>query len=276
MSDIQDIFSEYARMRENGLDTKSVLSALRPHIESLDKSLREELSNMLRQWEARSSQPAEPKPAGQTPAAGASKPVIKRLSPPTKPVITTTAASPSAPEPEPKVQWVNCPNCGKPNQKHEVFCYACGQLLEPTKGSNDTQVFDGAETGRLSSEFFGPDSVLVFRVRGSAETYEVRPQQADHEIVVGRSAAGSAMSPDIDLVNKQAADLGVSRFHLSIRYDLEQKAILAADLGSANGSFINGQRLLPKEVRVLRHADELRLGRLTLMVSFRHPGKPPT
>ena len=46
---------------------------------------------------------------------------------------------------------------------------------------------------------------------------------------------------------------------------------LVSDLGSANGSFINGQRLLAKEIRVLRHGDELRLGKLVMTVSFRHP-----
>ena len=50
-----------------------------------------------------------------------------------------------------------------------------------------------------------------------------------------------------------------------------RSAVLVADLGSANGSYINGQRMMPKEVRVLRHGDELRLGKLVLLASFRHP-----
>ena len=51
----------------------------------------------------------------------------------------------------------------------------------------------------------------------------------------------------------------------------EHATVLVSDLGSANGSFINGQRMMPKEVRVLRHGDELRLGKLVLLASFRHP-----
>ena len=90
-------------------------------------------------------------------------------------------------------------------------------------------------------------------------------------MIVGRSTKGSVLAPDIDLTNKQASDLGVSRLHLSIGFDAEHESILIADLGSANGSYINGQRMMPKEVRVLRHGDELRLGKLVLLASFRHP-----
>ena len=107
---------------------------------------------------------------------------------------------------------------------------------------------------------------------GSTENYETRPQKTDHELIIGRSTKGSVLAPDIDLTNRQASEMGVSRLHLSINYDAEHSAVLVSDLGSANGSFINGQRMMPKEVRVLRHGDELRLGKLVLLASFRHPG----
>jgi predicted component of type VI protein secretion system len=40
------------------------------------------------------------------------------------------------------------------------------------------------------------------------------------------------------------------------------------DLGSANSTFLNGQRLMPHEPRVLRDNDEVRLGRLVFRVNF--------
>jgi pSer/pThr/pTyr-binding forkhead associated (FHA) protein len=39
-------------------------------------------------------------------------------------------------------------------------------------------------------------------------------------------------------------------------------------MNSANGTFVNGQRLHPQEVRVLRHGDELRLGRMVFQTLF--------
>ncbi|RMG88346.1 MAG: FHA domain-containing protein, partial [Chloroflexi bacterium] len=40
------------------------------------------------------------------------------------------------------------------------------------------------------------------------------------------------------------------------------------DLGAKNGTFLNGQKLVPEQPRVLRDGDEIRLGRLILEVHF--------
>jgi hypothetical protein len=291
-------------MRDNGLDAKAALNVLRYHIEVLSKPDREALAVMMRNREANAgtgaSAPATSTsaPAAQTPApampttppeasapSSAARPKtinsIKPLSTPVSdapngnPAVTIKPNVPDfgapAAESAEDVVWVNCLHCGKTNQRHEVFCYSCGQLLEPVKGAGDTRVLGEPTAEPLDNEHFSNDSVLVLRVRGSTENYETRPQNSDHEIIIGRSTKGSVLAPDIDLTNKQASDLGVSRLHLSIRYDAEHAAVLIADLGSANGSFINGQRMMPKEVRVLRHGDELRLGKLVLLASFRHP-----
>jgi hypothetical protein len=247
---IEQIVAEYARLRDSGMERQAALAAVRPYVEGLTKAQREELSALIRAWETR--------PHSDRPSA------IKRIG-----QIKPPQPAPEAPQPTATVEWINCPSCGKANRRQEVFCYACGGVLEPMQGAHDTKHF--SDTDAPSSEYFGPDSVLALRVRGSAEFYEVRPQDSDHETVIGRSVSGSPIAPDVDLNSRQAADLGVSRLHLSLRYDFEQQVLLAIDMGSANGSFINGQRLLAKEVRVLRHGDELRLGRLVLNVSFRHP-----
>lgn len=296
---IKEIFVEYTRMRTNGMDAKSVLNVLRPHVESLSKTDREQLAGMIRDHESKSStgtypvvrdvpppaaQAAAPPPPAapptSAPAASSRIQPLKPLTPPAKAAEATSPPVPSQPAnaaasaEADEVIWINCPHCGKTNQRHEVFCYACGQLLEPVKGAYDTRLLSEKTVEPLDSEFFGPDSVLVLRVRGSTESFESRPQKTDHEVIIGRSTKGSVLAPDIDLSNKQATDLGVSRLHLSISYDAPHNAVLIADLGSANGSYLNGQRMMAREVRVLRHGDELRLGKLVLMVSFRHPGKP--
>jgi len=305
----KEIFAEYSRMRDNGLDAKAALNVLRYHIEVLSKPDREALANMMRTREAEltaaapaptpptmvsaspfSAKPPATAPETSSPASAPRPQKINSIKPigaasngntPTNnndsdaavtiaPNIPNFAPPPAAPAPD-DVVWVNCLHCGKTNQRHEVFCYSCGQLLEPVKGAFDTRVLGESNSAPLDSEHFGPDSVLVLRVRGSTENYEARPQKSDHEIIIGRSTKGSVLAPDIDLTNRQASDLGVSRLHLSIKFDAEHEAVLVADLGSANGSFINGQRMMPKEVRVLRHGDELRLGKLVLLASFRHP-----
>lgn len=308
MRQTKEIFAEYSRMRDNGLDAKAALNVLRYHIEVLSKADREALAAMLRIRETTGSTAApaptpavvvtkagapaaaptnssEPPLPTQSEAASAPRPQkISSIKPigagngganeaavKITPNVPNLAPPPAAPAEGENVVWVNCLHCGKTNQRHEVFCYSCGQLLEPVKGAYDTRVLGEQTSTPLDSEHFGPDSVLVLRVRGSTENFEIRPQKSDHEMIVGRSTKGSVLAPDIDLTNKQASDLGVSRLHLSIGFDAEHESILIADLGSANGSYINGQRMMPKEVRVLRHGDELRLGKLVLLASFRHP-----
>ncbi len=242
-------------MRGAGQEARSVLYALRGRIETLAPAQRDEFAALVRAWEARGAQDAPTRLSPIRPI----KP-LKRLQP---------AAFPLRPDTDGLSERVKCPHCGRVNKKQDVFCYACGQVLEMRTAHDTKHLSDSGET--ISSELFGPETVLTLRVRGSVEVYELRPQKIDHELVIGRSTAGSAIIPDLDLNSKQAADLGVSRMHLSVRYDAEHQALMVTDLGSANGSFINGQRLLPREVRVLRHGDELRLGRLVLMVAFRHP-----
>jgi FHA domain len=262
---IEDIFTEYSRMRQNGLDTKTALNALRSHVEVLSKDERAELAALLRNYEA-SAAPAEPKES----KASSIRPIVPnpQVAPPPLPKIEPPVTKEANAEME-VVEWVTCANCGKPNQRHEVFCYSCGQLLEPGRGGGDTVVFSEGDAQDIGH--FGQDSVLALRVRGSTNLYELRPQHSDHELIIGRSTDGSAMMPDVDLKERKGADLGVSRLHLTLRYDTENHEVLVTDLGSANGTFINGQRLMPKEVRVLRHGDELRLGKLVMAVSFRHP-----
>ena len=58
----------------------------------------------------------------------------------------------------------------------------------------------------------------------------------------------------------------MSRRHLDL--PRQHDTILVTDLGSANSTYINGQRLIPREPRILRDNDELRLGRMVIRVTF--------
>ena len=48
----RDVLVEYTRMRDNGLDSKATLHALRPYIEPLPESHKVKLAQYLRQWES--------------------------------------------------------------------------------------------------------------------------------------------------------------------------------------------------------------------------------
>ena len=255
MDVIQEILLEYQQMRGNGLDAKSALQTLRPFIEPLDHNDRASLAKVLRQWE---QDPNRKTKTAQIARVQAPKdnPNIKKIDPKPAP---------------PEAKWMECDNCGRKNQVEEVFCYSCGQLLGGTNEQYGTQMFKGGDASR-SPEEFTMDSILVLKLRDHEKQFELRPQNSPHELVIGRSSGDNVMAPDLDLNAYGGAQNGVSRLHMSIQYDMKTQTIQVHDLGSGNGSFINGQKLIPKEQRILRNEDELRLGRFVLKVYFQHPG----
>lgn len=88
------------------------------------------------------------------------------------------------------------------------------------------------------------------------------PQQAlplrwDRSLV-GRESASDDIHPEVDL--SAFPDAGVSRRHaMFVRGELQTTL---EDLGSANGTFINGQRLGPGSQHPVAPGDELRFGSL--------------
>jgi pSer/pThr/pTyr-binding forkhead associated (FHA) protein len=84
------------------------------------------------------------------------------------------------------------------------------------------------------------------------------------EVHVGRTDAAHGIFPDLDLSPDGGLEGGVSRHHCKIHQ--RGSAYLVEDVGSANGTFLNGQRLTPYLPHVLKDEDELQLGRITLKV----------
>jgi pSer/pThr/pTyr-binding forkhead associated (FHA) protein len=72
--------------------------------------------------------------------------------------------------------------------------------------------------------------------------------------------------PDVDLTAYAGYRMGVSRRHAAVR--LQDKQLHLSDLGSSNGTFINGARLIAHRPYQLRDGDEIRLGQMVLRIFF--------
>ena len=144
--------------------------------------------------------------------------------------------------------------------------------MDSGQGYNSTRSFATAGLEDHPPEHFGRDSILILTVRDTGSYFKLRPQSYTHELVMGRSSSNTAMAPDVDLSDQDAEGFGVSRLHMAIQYQMENSTLIIFDLGSANGSFINGQKLHPSEKRILRNGDELRLGRMIIRATYEHPG----
>ncbi len=249
MSSLSDeTFEVYVQMRNGGKDAKASLEALRARIEVLSPTERNEMVRQVKIWEGQRSTSINgvaTKPANQDahPARIAAKPQAR----------------------------TTCPRCGQSNPPGELFCTNCGNFLGGATSSHETVRLQDPDAVAHSADFFGVESELVLMVLPKGETYTIQPQNYKHEMVIGRSE-GSTMRPDIDLSAHNAGEMGVSRLHVALQYNVKNNLLSVSDMKSANGTFINGQKLYPQEVRVLRDGDELRLGRLVLRVYFQHAG----
>lgn len=85
------------------------------------------------------------------------------------------------------------------------------------------------------------------------------------DVILGRGA-GSADSPDIDLSNLDALDLGVSRRHAMIRPTRNRLYLI--DLNSTNGSYVNAVPVGKGMAQVLRHGDTVSLSRLSFVIEI--------
>jgi len=291
MSAVQEIVNIYSEMRQRGINAKEALEKLRARIETLEKKDQGEIVRQVRLVENQLKSPAASLHVNgsSTGAAHAGSAVHDTPAPLDEADDEDTGVSPNtdvgtfkkldngapagtahpvfSPTTPPTANATQtCPRCGTINTAAEIMCIKCGTFLQASKSSYETHRLGEKTT---DSSYFSEESTLVFMVRDDNYSYRLRPQDNRHDMVVGRSS-GASMKPDIDLQEHNAEALGVSRLHMSLRYEPRDHTVCVTDMNSANGTHLNGQRLHPREVRVLRHGDELRLGRLVMRVYFQH------
>lgn len=162
-----------------------------------------------------------------------------------------------------------CSNCKHTNMDGAMFCENCGSQLigrdELITQTITTQKFDRDGEQKPKSDLYQAfDGSDAWGSLHLLDTGQVLPLSARNEFTLGRISEGQPIMPDIDLSPYQAYAAGVSRLHAVIKRD--GKRIAFIDLGSANGTFINGKRLAPNAEQILNHGDIIALGKLKLQI----------
>ncbi len=88
------------------------------------------------------------------------------------------------------------------------------------------------------------------------------------KIVIGRGDPVANFYPDLDLTPYGGQEGGVSRRHAAVIRDDETQALYLEDLGSTNGTRINGFLLEPRRRYRLCDGDEIELGRVRVTLRF--------
>lgn len=165
---------------------------------------------------------------------------------------------------------IECPYCQHRMMEGALFCEECGlSLWEDSQTHVSTRKLeDGNSEFSVKSGWgtatFQDRNQVIIHIRDAVEPITINPLG---EFLMGRKDSSSGIAPDLDLTPHGALEKGVSRMHAMLRKGEEILSII--DLDSANGTYLNGQRLVAHQPRVLRDGDEIRLGRLVLHIYFK-------
>jgi hypothetical protein len=152
-----------------------------------------------------------------------------------------------------------------------MFCAECGAQLIGRDAlitqTITTDKFKKVSKGSADGTYQTFDVIDAWGSLHLLDTGQVLPLSSRNEFTMGRISEGQPIMPDIDLSPYQAYAAGVSRLHAIIKR--EGARIIFMDLGSANGTYINGKRLSSNVEQVINHGDIIALGKLKMQVLFK-------
>jgi pSer/pThr/pTyr-binding forkhead associated (FHA) protein len=168
---------------------------------------------------------------------------------------------------------IKCLACSQQEYEGELFCSNCGARLWASPGETIPTIgfTNTAALTRASGEAAKPLMAAVSTQDLGAGQVAVQVGQAvivltgKNEYLIGREG-GENEIPDVNLGPHGGRDKGVSRRHALLRVDRRQ--LLLMDLGSSNGTWLNGTQLSANEPMRLESGDDIRLGKITVKIKF--------
>ena len=167
---------------------------------------------------------------------------------------------------------ITCPSCKTPNLDGTFFCADCGASFLPSRmretttslgvpSSSDPSPWTPSISAVPVPDVAVPTLRVVILNSGRKLGFT-----SDQPIMIGRQDSARGFYPDIDLSTDGGLDAGVSRRHASINQQPGRCTI--EDLESANGTYINKERLAPRTPAQLHHGDEIRLGNILMRIEL--------
>ena len=165
-----------------------------------------------------------------------------------------------------------CSNCQHENIPGTLFCVECGAQLDDsetltTQAVTQSDIANDLEDRSASVE--PPSSPVNSWISlHLMDSGKILPLTSRTEFTMGRLSEGQPIMPDIDLTPYQAYASGVSRLHAVVKREADRTIVM--DLGSSNGTYLNGRRLNPHTEEELKHGDVVALGKLKIQVLLRN------
>lgn len=159
-----------------------------------------------------------------------------------------------------------CPNCRHEEVDGAIFCSECGTQLVRSENVTTQKIEapGGSDvvTGPIHEDV--PDYGNAWISLHMLDSGQILPVAEKLEFTMGRVSDNQPIMPDLDFSSFKAYDNGVSRLHAVIRHN--NGKVIIMDLGSSNGTYVNGTRLMPNVEQPLRHGDIVALGKLKMQV----------
>ncbi len=157
-----------------------------------------------------------------------------------------------------------------------MFCSECGTQLrdygklntqpfisktvDSFKSDSDANPASGFSSAVVAENPFKEDLISLYIV----DAQKTIPLQGRPEYTLGRVADDQPIIPDVDLTEFDAYIKGVSRLHATVKIGPQRISI--RDLGSSNGTRVNGNRIVPHVDYPLKPGDDIALGKLVLQI----------
>jgi pSer/pThr/pTyr-binding forkhead associated (FHA) protein len=163
-----------------------------------------------------------------------------------------------------------CPNCQQNEYPGALFCSKCGaQLVQNKRAGSTTTIYTSipdASSPTQTPSFPTPpeeckDALVALIVLDTSEAIFLHSRE---DFSLGRATPGQPIVPDIDLTPHNAYETGVSRLHASL--NISNRPVSVQDLGSVNGTRVNGKKLPPHSATSLTNGDILTLGKLKVQI----------
>jgi len=168
-----------------------------------------------------------------------------------------------------------CPNCHHQEVAGALFCSECGaqlvlsdRLATQSILRNTSEILVPSLENTASSVALplvgSPDAVVSLYLVDSGQIIHLAGRT---EFTLGRVADNQPILPDVDFSLFEAYSQGVSRLHASLK--IINLRVVITDLGSSNGTRVNGQKIMPHIDYLLNHGDVIALGKLKIQVLIR-------